>query len=272
MNRFASPSAFRSRNPLSNEQIARVAPSVFATEAHESRSDAYQFIPTANVLDALRSEGFQPYAVAQTRTRVAGKADFTKHMLRLRRGSDMHVEKREELPEIVLTNSHDGTSSYELQLGYYRLVCSNGLISFCETNGMRVRHSGDVVGEVIEGCTRILDDIQLTDQRVDAYKAIGLNRDEQVAFAEQAVALRWDDKAPVAASSLLHGRRIGDMKSDLWTTFNVVQENLVRGGLHGRGATGRRMTTRPVQGVNENVRLNKALWALTERMAALKAA
>ena len=268
----AVQSQLRTRTPLSNDQIMRIAPSVFATAPRGDRSEKYGFIPTSNVLEALRNEGFAPYAVAQTRSRVQGGRDFTKHMLRLRRVGDMSVEKRAELPEIVLTNSHDGTSSYELNLGYYRLVCSNGLIAFQETNGMRVRHTGNVVGEVIEGCTRILDDIQLTDQRVDAYKGIQLNAEERNAFAETALALRWDEGAsPVKAQSLLAGRRYGDMGKDLWTTFNVVQENLIRGGVAGRTSTNRRMSTRAVQGVNENVRLNKALWALTEKMAALKA-
>jgi len=57
---------------------------------------------------------------------------------------------------------------------------------------------------------------------------------------------------------------------DLWTTFNTVQENLIRGGLRGRTAKGNRTSTRAVKGVSENVRLNKALWTLAEKMAQLK--
>jgi hypothetical protein len=52
--------------------------------------------------------------------------------------------------------------------------------------------------------------------------------------------------------------------------FNRVQENLIKGGVAGRAATGRRTTTRAVGGVTENVKLNKALWTLADSMAALK--
>ncbi|MGG6549144.1 UNVERIFIED_CONTAM: DUF945 domain-containing protein, partial [Prevotella sp. 15_C9] len=70
---------------------------------------------------------------------------------------------------------------------------------------------------------------------------------------------------------LLRPRRFDDRESDLWSTFNRVQENLVKGGLDGRTANGRRQRTRPVQGIDQNVRLNRALWLLAEGMRELKA-
>ena len=45
----SNQASFRSDSPLSNETIARYAPSVLATEAHESRGERYSFIPTISV-------------------------------------------------------------------------------------------------------------------------------------------------------------------------------------------------------------------------------
>jgi hypothetical protein len=45
---------------------------------------------------------------------------------------------------------------------------------------------------------------------------------------------------------------------------------MIKGGVAGRSARGRRMTTRGVGGVNENVRLNRALWTLADQFAKLK--
>ena len=82
--RFASHSpALRSDYPLSDDQIRRVAPSIFADAPHESRSERYSYIPTATVLTELRKEGFQPFMVCQTRVRRDDRRDFTTHMLRL---------------------------------------------------------------------------------------------------------------------------------------------------------------------------------------------
>ena len=56
----------------------------------------------------------------------------------------------------------------------------------------------------------------------------------------------------------------------MWTTFNRVQENLMTGGLSGRAKSGRAMKTRPVAGIDQNVKLNRALWVLAEEMRRLR--
>jgi hypothetical protein len=267
--RSSNQSAFRSTTPLSNEQIARYAPSVLAQEAHESRGDRYTFIPTIEVLDGLRREGFQPFEVRQTRVRDQSKREHTKHLVRLRHESS--ITSLEEVPEIILLNSHDGSSSYQLLSGFFRFVCSNGLIAGDVCNDIRVRHSGNVVDDVIEGAVRVLDNVEEIAGRIDTYKSITLAPEEATVFANAALSLRWDeDKAPVQADQVLRTRRWADNKADLWTTFNRVQENLLKGGLSGRSTTGRRTSTRAVGGVNENVKLNRALWSLADGLAQLK--
>ena len=112
-----SPS-LRSSTPIADDQLRQVAPSIFAEAAHDSRSARYTYIPTSTILDGLRKEGFQPFAVTQTRVRDEGKRDFTKHMLRLRHASQIADT---EANEIILLNSHDGTSSYQMLAGMFRL-------------------------------------------------------------------------------------------------------------------------------------------------------
>ena len=260
-------STFRSQSALSNEQIAYYAPSVMASEAHESRGERYSFIPTIRVIDGLRAEGFQPYEIRQTKVRDAGKREHTKHMVRMRHASSIVAD---EVPEIILLNSHDGTSSYQIMSGVFRFVCSNGLIAGDMFNNIKVRHSGNVVGDVIEGATRVLEDAKQIGSRIDEYKAITLNYDEQTAFARAALQLRWGDDQPVVPGSILRPSRWQDREDNLWTVYNRVQENMMKGGVRGRSATGRRTTTRAVGGVTENVKLNKALWTLADTMAALK--
>ena len=63
--------------------------------------------------------------VTQTRVRDEGRREHTKHMIRLRHASQINGA---EANEIVLLNSHDGTSSYQMLAGMFRFVCSNGLV------------------------------------------------------------------------------------------------------------------------------------------------
>ena len=62
---------------------AASAPSIFAEHKHASRSERYSYIPTAEVLRGLRKEGFEPFMVAQSKSRIEGKTEFTKHMIRI---------------------------------------------------------------------------------------------------------------------------------------------------------------------------------------------
>jgi hypothetical protein len=263
--------AIRSETPLSDDQIRAVAPSIFAEQAHDSRSGRYTYIPTIDVLNGLRKEGFSPFFACQTRCRDVSKREHTKHMMRLRHASQITAG---EANEVVLLNSHDGTSAYQMISGVFRYVCANGMVFGDTTNDVRLRHSGDIVGNVIEGAFRVLDDFELVDKSRAGMQALTLNPGEQAAFAHAALALRYDTDtapAPITEAQLLRPRRTADAASDMWTTFNRVQENIIRGGLHGRAASGKRMRTREVQGIDQSVKLNRALWVLAEEMGKLKA-
>ena len=109
----------RSELPLDEERMRVTAPSIFAEGKHESRSERYTYIPTIDVLRGLRREGFEPFMVAQSRCRTEGKSEFTKHMIRLRHAGQ--VSARGEANEIILINSHNGASSYQMLAGVFSL-------------------------------------------------------------------------------------------------------------------------------------------------------
>lgn len=260
----------RSNVPLSDEQITAIAPSIFAEEKHASRSERYTYIPTIDVLRGLRKEGFSPFMVCQTRTRDDAKRDHTKHMIRLRHASQIDGK---EANEIILLNSHDGSSSYQMLSGVFRFVCSNGMVCGDILSDIRIRHKGNIVDNVIEGAFRVLDDFELVNGQKDGMKSLTLNEGEQAAFARAALTLKYDTEltpAPITENQILRPKRMEDRSDDLWTTFNRVQENLVRGGLRGRSVTGQVTTTREVKGIDQNIKLNRALWVLAEEMRKIK--
>lgn len=265
--------------PLTNDMLRAAVPSIFATEAHESRSDRFAVVPTSLVLDGLRKEGFEPYSAVQARTRIEGKAEFTKHMVRLRHRSLTNTNG--DSFEIVLVNANDGTSAYQMIPGFFRFICENGLMTGDTFGEIKVRHSGDAIGEVIEGAYQVLTDAPRVADQVAEWKGIRLLEPERDALAEAAHILRFPNAgadngapAPIEPAQLLRPRRSGDNQADLWTTFNILQENTIKGGLRGavRNADGRlqRRTTREVAGIDQNRTVNRALWLLAERMAELK--
>lgn len=263
--------ALRLPRALTEDEMRGVAPSIFAIEKHASRSVRYTYIPTIDILQGLGKEGFLPFMVCQSRARDAAKREHTKHMVRLRHASQIDGD---EAKEVVLLNSHDGTSAYQMLAGVFRFVCSNGMVCGDILNDIRIRHSGNIVDNVIDGACRVVADFDVIDAQVADMKMVTLNDGEQTAFARAALALRYDTveaTAPINERQLLQTKRAEDAGSDLWTTFNRVQEHMLGGGLRGRSANGARTLTRPVSAIDQSIKLNRGLWVLAEEMRRLKA-
>ena len=191
--RFArNTRVLRTDSPLSEDQMRGAAPSVFAEGKHASRSERYTYIPTIDVLRGLRKEGFEPFMVAQGQSRVEGKAEFTKHMIRMRHAG--HVSTRPEANEIILINSHDGASSYQMLAGMLRFVCCNGLVVGKVVEDIRIPHKGNIQGEVIEGAFRVLEQFETVEASAEGMKALTLKPEEETAFATAALALRFGER------------------------------------------------------------------------------
>lgn len=264
-NRYAT-----NQRPLTNEDIQVRCPSAFATAPFNKMSDKYRFISTVEVIEEMRKNGLVPFAASQSNTRIEGKYDFTRHMIRFRGTDTQPITHLGQLfPELVLINSHDGTSCYELSAGLLRLACMNGLmVSESQIEQIKVRHTGKL-DDIIDASFEVVEQFPKVIESVEKWQATPLNKSEQLAYAESALSLKYD-KPPIEPNALLVPRRYDDTPTNVWNTFNTVQENLVKGGLRGRNENGRRLRTRAVTSITEDARLNRALWTLTERLAGLK--
>lgn len=281
--RFGGHQSFSAGMPMTDDDLRRVAPSIFAIEKHESRSARYAYIPTFEILAGLRKEGFVPVRAIQGKSRIEGKAEFTKHMIRLRHPD---YAGRPALggasPECVLLNAHDGTSSYRMMSGVFRSICTNSMIVMEDgATDVRVKHTGDIMGQVIEGSFTVIDESRATLERAEAWTDVKLLADEKAIMAQAAHVLRFGDAegnvdTAITPDQLLRPRRSADRDDNLWVTHNVIQENVIRGGLHawGRDANNRqrRVTTREVKNIDGDVKLNRALWLISDHMAKLKRA
>ena len=286
MNRgFASLSHnINGRRPLTNDELFGLAPSIFATESHESRSERFAFVPSFEIVEGMRQSGFLPFFARQGRSRVPGKAEFTRHIVRFRQEGQVEQAKRIGgiYSEVVMVNAHDGTSQVDLMEGLLRLVCLNGnVVSHGDGTTLKIPHRGDVVDRVIDASFEVISNSRLAIEQASSWSEITLNRDEQLAMATAAHSVRFADTegnvdTAIQPEQLLHLRRREDEGNDLWRVGQRIQEAVIRGGLTGRarGADGRTRTStsRPITGISEDIRINRALWTLNETMARLKQA
>jgi Domain of unknown function (DUF932) len=252
------------RSILSPSQLKAV-PSIFAKRASPKMGENYTFIPTDSVIKALDKIGMAPVYAAQRKSKSAA---YARHLLRFASKSDLTARKVGEVtPEIVVGNSHNGRSALSVHFGLFRMVCANGLVvADSQLSALRCRHMGDIE-EVMQRVTMLLSHTGEVVGRVEAMRCTMLTKSSSLQFATAALAMRYADDAgkvssPITATDLLVPRRKEDTKMDLWSVFNVVQENMLRGGLIGKSTQGRRVQTRAVVDVRKNVMYNAGLWSL----------
>jgi hypothetical protein len=280
---YAQSARFDTGRAMTEDELFKAAPSVFATTAHDSRSARFSPIPTIDVIRGLEKEGVGVVGAKQSVTRVPGKAAFTKHLLRIRKmDSDASYAVGDTVAEMLLKNANDGTSVYDLFAGLFRIACLNSMVAnIGSIDSVKIRHTGkDIVGKVIEGTYSVVENAKLALAAPTQWAQIKLDREESLALATSARMIRFGDAdgnidTPITAEQLLTARRSEDSQRDnLWTNFNVLQENVIRGGLHGvrvdANMRRRRMSTRGVNGIDQDVKLNRALWTLADSMAKIK--
>lgn len=249
------------RPGMSMQGLERRAPAVFAGHRFEKTSPNYVFISTRDLVDALMQAGFAP-TEAQQRLSRGSRFGYAKHMIRFRHESES-VRIVDCMPEVILINAHDSSSSFQLRGGLYRFVCCNGLIvSLAEFGVIRIPHRGNVLANVVDGAAQITKQFAGIGQTIERMARTELAEEERMAFARRALELRYrsQERFPFDARELLAPRRAEDLGHNLWTVYNKVQENIMQGGITGRSATGRKTQSRKIGAIPECVRLNVELW------------
>ena len=219
---------------LTNQEILNIAPSTGATHPHEEVSGKYTFIPTIEVVDILRKDGWIPTRVTEAGFRNSDNNGFQKHLIRFQH-SDLML-KTEEAIEAVLINSHNRSCSYKLMTGVYRFVCMNGMVVGDTFNSIAIKHINFEAKDVIEASHKVLETAPVVTRSIEEMKATRMHESEKEAYAQSVLQLVYDEpeSAPIGTRQLLSPRRKQDREPDLWTTFNIVQENIIKGGLKGR--------------------------------------
>lgn len=260
--------------PLSSTDLRTLAPSIFAEAPHKSRSDNYGFVPTIDVVKKMIKADYVPVQANQSTIRgkdVKGRFNFTKHMVRFQQRKFVEADRVVGglVPEVVLINSHDGSSSFVLQAGLFRLICSNGMIVQDQDHGtIRVQHSGKITDRVLEAADMILEQAPKIIAVTKEWDAIKLSERQRIALAKQVIEMRYKTSVcPVSPKELLTPRRNEDEAPTLWRTFNILQENIINGGLAGQTPNGRNTKTRPVRSVKDTLNMNRGLWELADAFA-----
>jgi hypothetical protein len=187
---------------------------------------------------------------------------FSKHVVRLSHRDFLDtLNPADERPEIVIVNSHDGSSSFRIMAGIFRLICSNGLIvADDKTADERVCHwKSHTLDDVITCSLNVAERAKQSYEIIEQMKATNLTEKQQKEYAEKAANIRLaynkNSKVNYAENLLIPHRHADNLTPSVWNTYNVVQENCIKGGQ----LVGSRIL-RPLTNIGQNVEVNRKLW------------
>lgn len=250
-----------------NEAISQI-PAIGATRPSEKVSSSYQFVSTRDILERVQQDGWLITGVtaqsrmphAQHRVTLVHENDIAKARNFQKEES---VNTQDGIPRIEMFNSHDLTKRLMFAIGYFKFVCSNGLIVAsgpAETIRTKHRFSNDKLEQIMEQVSLISERFPAINQTISDFSSRHLTEEEQIAYAQFAIKGRFNYRPEMpkrfrdmgrTVEKLLSHRRAEDNGNTTWQVFNRVQENLMM-GVEG--------FSRPIRGYSDSIRVNQLLW------------
>lgn len=208
------------------------------------------YIDTLDAVRLFQKEGWKLRGVDEKRSK---NRKISKNYAQLIH-PDLSVKDKygrdDSVASITISNSCNGNSPLTMDLGAYRMVCSNGLVRFDKASTEKVKHHEINFNNLDHFVNKITSKSNDLIQVVNDMKLRNLSNDDIKKFALESAKLRYneDEIDRINIDDLFKVNRNEDVNNDLWTVFNRVQENL----------------THDIRNKDLDIKLNKNLFQLAE--------
>lgn len=266
---------------LSTERVQQLAPAVFSNTKAERLTNRYASLNTSELLPIMADYGYFPMQAAQKKSRK-GETQHSSHMLSFAKTYHTEEVVGAVRPEIILYNSHDGSSSVRLFAGCFRFICSNGIVAG-DGFQSRIYHNARAITGFEDMLRNTVDALPTLMERIEKLRQVKLTYSQAQAMARAGVQTRWDMfnteelvKQPngvyateATVRDALKVQRNEDDYMDAFTVFNRIQEAVVRGNAFVKSLTeknneGIMRKARPINSVSEGIRINSELWDIAD--------
>lgn len=233
-----------------NFNLDRIAPKTYNV------SEKYVVIDSQKLVNELQKRGFE---LRSLMARANGRGV---HVIRMRAADSYTAPNGETLyPEIVLKNSYNGKSSFQIQMGIFRLVCSNGLTILDNSFGSytaRVRHFGNEATLADEITLQFVERLTSIWQVQERMASKVLTEKQAIQLAMKAAEARWQKEFTAQqAAALLKAARPEDEGMDAWRVYNRIQENVLNGGIE---IEGMKATPKALTAAKRHAKVNEAIF------------
>jgi hypothetical protein len=247
-------------NTLTLDQAIELVPAIGATNPSQKASDRYQFVSSRNILEKIIDDGW-----LITNATAQGRSLHAQHRVTLvhKNHIDDDQTNEEGVLRIEMFNSHNLSKRLMFAIGYFKFLCSNGLIVAsgpAETIRIKHRFSDERLSGIMDRVSEISERFPHILNTINDFKSREMSEQEQQAFARYAINGRFLYRPSMpkrfrdieqTTEKLLQHRRPEDSGNNAWEVYNRVQENLIK-GIDG--------FARPIKGYSDNVRVNQLLW------------
>ena len=258
---------------LTKEDFREQAPAVLTRQAAPKMSERYNHFSTWKIISDLQKKGYFPVAVKQSGAYKKKDLRFAKHMIRFREEQYLNKTVGDVFVELALVNSHNGASSYQLFMALWRKVCGNGLVVMIDSfHKVRLNHMSYSLKEISKVTSQYAKALPNVLGEVNLLKSAKLDKLDKIQFASQAIELRYkgcaaEQRPTMDVGDVLAPQRTADQGNSLWKVFNVVQENLVKGGIPSRSIKNKVRKLRALNNIGGDIRFNQDLWELATHYA-----
>jgi hypothetical protein len=255
---------------MERNEIKAICPVAYQTKASNAVSENYTFIPTSKIIDDMDALGWKVGQATMVRSRK--NSGFQKHLIKFFNPSiEINGDDGTMYPQVLLTNSHDGKSSFKFEAGIFRLVCSNGLVIKSHDFGsFNIRHMGYSFDQLQTNIKQFVDGLPSIVERMNMFITKTMTENEMKAFAQQAIDARFGGAkvTGIELEELLAVERNEDNGNTLWKVFNRVQEKIVGGSFTYVNEEGKLRKARPIKNFQQDMALNGQLWEIAEQFVA----
>lgn len=249
---------------LTLDEIRTRAPAVFAETKAEHLTDRYAQLKTADFIPVLADYGYEVTQAAQSRKKSKAGLEHKHHFVAFTNMKDEGVNGVR--PEIILFNSHEGSSAVKLFSGAFRFICSNQIIRG-EGSQSKLYHNTSSIARFENLLQDTIQRLPETLTRVEQMKQISADAFDVNSLAKKAFLTRWNENQfseEYTIDSMLNVRRMEDAKNDFWTIWNRLQESTLRNGtsiqrVQPDGSVKIR-TACAISNPKEHIRINSDLW------------
>jgi hypothetical protein len=205
--------------------------SFLQNQPHVSKSDKFVAIEPAQIEAVLNDHGFDLVHLKTGRAKSADRQDFQTTIARYRSRSQFEINGSHF--DLIFKVPHLYGKLVGV-LGLFRGACANQLNVGKHFETIKVAHLANPVSELDSLIPMLVAQQASLVEMVKMMQARTVSPIELAQFATEVAQIRLaqtENVCKIYAAPLLKVRRTDDAASDLWTCLNVVQENLIRGGV-----------------------------------------